>query len=55
MNMQDFLKFFGSFVICKVNPINIHTSLKLSFNKHKSNYVRMKVAETGRYIVSLYQ
>ncbi len=55
MSMQDFLKYFGSFVICKVNPMNLHTSLKLSFEKHKSNYVRMKVSESGRYILSLYQ
>ncbi len=44
MCMQDFLKYFGSFVICMVNPINTHTSLKIPFNKHKSNYVTMKVS-----------
>lgn len=55
MAIKDFLKFFGSFVICKVNPIYTHTSLEMVFRNHKSNYVKMKVSENGKYIISLYQ
>jgi hypothetical protein len=55
MSMKDFLNYFGSFVICKVNPTYTHTSLQMNFKNHKSNYVKMKVSESGRYLLSLYQ
>jgi hypothetical protein len=43
MDLSDFLKYFGSFVICKINSTNIHTSRKFTFRKHKSTYINVKV------------
>jgi hypothetical protein len=55
MTLTDFLKYFGSFVICQVNPIYTHSSLRMTFKNHKSNYTKIKVSETGKYLISLYQ
>lgn len=43
MDIRDFLQYFGSFVIGKMNPTYSNSSLKVKFKNHKSNYVRMRV------------
>lgn len=55
MTLTDFLKYFGSFVICQVKPLDTHSSLRMSFKNHKSNYTKIKVSESGKYLISLYQ
>lgn len=42
MDIKDFLKYFGSFVIGKMNPTFTNSSLKMTFHNHKSNYVRIR-------------
>lgn len=39
----EFTKYFSNFVICRLDPTFLHTSLKITVNPHKSTYVRMLV------------
>lgn len=51
----DFMTYFNSFVICRLDPTYIHTSATLKSIPHKSNYLRMTIAEDGNYNLSVYQ
>lgn len=55
MNWRDYEKYYGSINICQLNPINVHTSLRMMNNKRKSNYVQMKVTANGTYSIFICQ
>jgi hypothetical protein len=55
MSIKDFLMYFGTFNICKVNPYYVHTSFQSIFEQRKSSYIKMNVTEQGEYQLSLYQ
>jgi hypothetical protein len=46
---------FGTFVICKIDPTFLQTSIRLKNRKHKSNYLKIIVSEEGTYNFSVYQ
>ena len=48
---KDYEKYFGSINICQLNPIYLHTSLRMMNNRRKSNYIQMKITTPGRYSI----
>jgi hypothetical protein len=55
MNWKDYEKYFGSINICQLNPIYLHTSLRMINNRRKSNYVQMKITTPGTYNIFICQ
>jgi hypothetical protein len=55
MSWEDYYKYFGLFAICKVNPMHVHTSLRMLNNNHRSNYIRMNVIKEGVYDIFIAQ
>jgi DNA gyrase inhibitor GyrI len=55
MSWKDYEKYFGTINICQLNPIYLHSSLRMVCNRRKSNYVQMKVTAGGNYSVFICQ
>lgn len=49
MSWRDFEKYFGTINICRVNPLGLHSSLRMVNNRRKSNYIQVKVTVPGTY------
>lgn len=56
MGWDNFLKYFSCFVICRIDPTFLHSSLRLNNVKpFKPTYLRLVVNEEGTYNISIYQ
>jgi catalase len=55
MVWADYCKYYGNISVCKINPINVHSSFRMINNKKKSNYVKMSVTTKGTYDVFICQ
>lgn len=56
MGWDNFLKYFSSFVICRIDPTFLHSSLRLkNIQPLKPVYLRLVVNEEGTYNLSIYQ
>ena len=55
MAWRDFIKYYGSVFICKVNPTFVHSTMRMINHHHKSNYVEMTVTTPGKYSLFICQ
>jgi len=55
MCWKDFLKYFGYVNICYFNPKFVHYFYKMTNNRRKSNYLKLKIIKKGRYIICIHQ
>jgi hypothetical protein len=55
MEWKYFYRYFNEVSICKINPNFFHTTLRLNFNKRKSNYIKMTIEKEGSYNIFICQ
>lgn len=55
MSIDNFLKYFDSMVICKVNTQYYHNSIRFKSNRHKSAYFSLFIRKAGKYTITIYQ